>query len=606
MTSRPDPDAFETFYKDVRGRLLLQTWALTGDLPAAQKAVRDALVHSWHHWRKVGRLADPESYVRPQAWTHALRRHTARPFHREKDASDEVRQTLAALAKLPLVQRKVLLLVFMTRLPLDQVARELGLTQARVERELQTATAAFSLQRDVESTSIRTLFEPMAATVASVRWPRPSIITRAGTARRRAHSALSALAVVAVLAGTGFAVSDSGGAEPRLDGLRLSTPEPTVPPAPPPELAPTDLLAPEQVTARIAGNWTVDLTSDNAGGDGLLLPCQRRRYADKAVETALIRTFVGKPARTSVGQAAEVSASEQSAQAAYTAALEWYAGCRESRFQLLSTQEVSAVGDEAAMVILRDWNPPAHSIAVGVARSGQLTTTVAATLPPGKLKDVDSFAELLADAVNGICALPDAGTCASSPKRQEVPPLPLGRHPGLLNEIDLPPVSGVDKPWMGTRPAAPQNNLAATRCDNSTFQGPAVASARTRSFVIPTARRLPPEFGLTETVGRFKNQVAATRFVADVRRKLATCSDRDLTSQVAQTETSTSKRLDLTSWRVTVEIADDRTVVYQMAILRNGANVAQLGFVPSGSVQMTPEAFSALTQRAQQRLAQLS
>lgn len=39
-----DHTAFETFYKDVRNRLLLQTWALTGDLAAAEKAVRDAFV----------------------------------------------------------------------------------------------------------------------------------------------------------------------------------------------------------------------------------------------------------------------------------------------------------------------------------------------------------------------------------------------------------------------------------------------------------------------------------------------------------------------------------------------------------------------------------
>jgi len=38
------PEGFEAFYKDVRGRLLLQSYALTGDLVAAQRAVRDAMV----------------------------------------------------------------------------------------------------------------------------------------------------------------------------------------------------------------------------------------------------------------------------------------------------------------------------------------------------------------------------------------------------------------------------------------------------------------------------------------------------------------------------------------------------------------------------------
>ena len=59
------PEGFENFYKDVRARLLLQTYALTGDLHAAQRAVRDAMVVAWHHWRKVSRLDQPEDYVRP-------------------------------------------------------------------------------------------------------------------------------------------------------------------------------------------------------------------------------------------------------------------------------------------------------------------------------------------------------------------------------------------------------------------------------------------------------------------------------------------------------------------------------------------------------------
>ena len=51
--------------------LLVQTYALTGDLPASRSAVRDAFVAAWHHWRKVSRLEDPESWVRPHAWQHA-------------------------------------------------------------------------------------------------------------------------------------------------------------------------------------------------------------------------------------------------------------------------------------------------------------------------------------------------------------------------------------------------------------------------------------------------------------------------------------------------------------------------------------------------------
>ena len=94
------PDDFDAFYKDARSRLLLQAYALTGDLPASRSAVRDAFIVAWHHWRKVSRLDDPESSVRPHAWAHAQRRHTARVWHRDKSLDPDVRATLDALGKL--------------------------------------------------------------------------------------------------------------------------------------------------------------------------------------------------------------------------------------------------------------------------------------------------------------------------------------------------------------------------------------------------------------------------------------------------------------------------------------------------------------------------
>ncbi|WP_028659550.1 sigma factor-like helix-turn-helix DNA-binding protein [Nocardioides insulae] len=607
MSNKPDPAAFATFYREVRDRLLLQTWALTGDLPAAQAAVRDALTVSWHHWRKVSRLDDPESYVRPQAWSRALRRHTTRPFHKEKDVPDEVRDTLAALGKLPLVQRKVLLLAHLSRLPLDQIAREVGLARARVERELQSASSAFSLSREVESTAIPSVFAPMAAHLDDVSWPEADTLTRAGTRRRRTHTFAAAAAAVVVLLGTGWAVTSDGQSGPTLDGLRLTGPgESPSSSAPVPELESTDLVTAEQVNGRLPGRWRVDLTSDSSADDGLLLPCHRQRYAGKDVESSLVRTFTGRTPDAAVGSSAEVAGSEAGAEAAYDNALTWYAACQDSRFQLLSTEQVRRVGDEASIVLLQNWADPVRTIAVGVARTGQLTTTVAAQLPPKQLKNSTGISGLLADSVNGVCDLPEAGACARVPVTREVKPLPIGRNPAMLDEVDLPPVTGVNKPWVGTRPQRATVNLAATRCDTTSFNTDAVSKGRTRSFVIPEAARLPEEFGLTQSVGQLRNQAAARRFVEQVRTKMSSCQDRDLTVDVTELSSERAKQRDLTLWRVSVEVSDNRTVVYQMSIIREGRNVSQLGFIPADSVQMVAGDFATLSDRAQDRLGYLS
>ena len=69
----PNPEDFDDFYLSTRRRLVLQAYALTGDLSAGRQAVREAFVAARHHWRKVGRLDDPEEWVRQRAWGMAQR-----------------------------------------------------------------------------------------------------------------------------------------------------------------------------------------------------------------------------------------------------------------------------------------------------------------------------------------------------------------------------------------------------------------------------------------------------------------------------------------------------------------------------------------------------
>ena len=211
-------EEFDAFYKAARGRLLVQTYALTGDLPASRSAVRDAFVAAWHHWRKVSRLEDPESWVRPHAWQHAQRRHTARIWHRDKSLDADSRATLDALAKLSLTQRKVLLLTQLSSASMQEMAREVGLTDEAAERELQTATSRFATQRDVPSTSVRGHLTELTDRVNESRFPRPSIIRRAGAARRRAHTGTGVAAAVVALFLGGAVVHESGGVAPDLNG----------------------------------------------------------------------------------------------------------------------------------------------------------------------------------------------------------------------------------------------------------------------------------------------------------------------------------------------------------------------------------------------------
>ncbi len=616
------PEGFEAFYKDVRGRLLLQTFALTGDLQAAQRAVRDALVVAWHHWRKVSRLDRPEDYVRPLAWTRAQRRSTARWWARQKDLDADTRATLDALGKLSTTQRKVLLLTHLTALPIDHMAREVGITRAAAERELQTASAQFAIHREVPSTAVRSTLDALAPGLESVRWPRPSIIMRAGSARRRAHTGVGVATAVAAVLVSGSLVTDAAGVRPALadkglvhGNVSTPSPRPTKPPPPPDPLTPEALLALPQVTAALPGAWTEGPTSTNTAGTGLVFTCQGGRYADMRGIGALVRTFSGSTGKgkaaapLTAGQSAEASADVTTAERTYTTTLDWYAGCMSPRVQLLSTYRVNGVGDEATLMVLRNWADPVTTQVVGVARTGVLTTTVVTTLTgltdPAQVPDLKPSAGLLGTAVTGLCALPDAGACSVGPTLKASSPVPVGKHPALLLETDLPPVPTIDLPWAGTKPAKATQNAAATRCDDSRFDGPAFTEAFTRTFVVPAAPDLSPEFGLSETVGALPRKKAQA-FVAGVRDRLASCPDDDLGTDVEQLVDESSDPRDLAIWRLTIDVSQDRSVRFLMAIIREGNGVAQLTFVPSEDVSIGPEAFRALAERAQQRLGQLA
>jgi DNA-directed RNA polymerase specialized sigma24 family protein len=615
------PEGFETFYKNVRSQLLLQTYALTGDLQAAQRAVRDSLVVAWHHWRKVSRLDHPEDYVRPLAWTRAQRRSTARWWARQKDLDVDVSATLDALGKLSTTQRKVLLLSHLTALPMDRLAREVGVTRTNAERELQSASAQFAVHRDVASTSIRAVLEALAPAVDSVRWPRSSILMRAGSSRRRVHTTVGVAAAMAALVVSGSLVTDAAGVRPALDSKGIlegvtagprADPEPPPPPAPDPLVAEA-LLDTSQVTAAFPGQWTEGETTKNTDGDGLVFACQGGRYADMRGIGALVRTFTGtatkKAGAPTAGQAAEASADAQTAEQTFATTVGWYAGCTSPRVQLLSTHRVQGVGDEATLLVLRSWAEPVTTQIVGVARTGGITTTVVDTrtgiVDPTREPDLRPSAGLLASAVTGLCALPDAGTCATTAQVRDVSPVPVGKHPALLIEADLPPVPGIAQPWVGTNPRRAKENIAATRCDDTSFAGPEFTKAMTRSYVIPAATRLSPEFGLAETVGSLPRK-QAQRFVDSIRDKLGSCPDDDLGTDVERLVQEESGPQDLSVWRLTVEVSEQRSVQFLMAVIRQGNAVAQLTFVPSGKATIAPQAFARLAKRAQERLGQLA
>ena len=305
------PAEFDAFYKAARDRLLLQTYALTGDLVAARSAVRDAYVVAWHHWRKLSRLGDPESSVRPHAWRHAQRRATVRPWHKEKGLDRDNRATLEALAALTNPQRRALLLTQLAAVSMEDMAREIGLQSDDAQRVLQNAASQFASQKNIPASSIPMTFAALATATTDVTWPRVTILRRAGAARRRMHTVVGAGAVVAALVASGAAVTDATGVRPTLDREQVAGPAGNQA-APGPEivLPETSLLPGDVVRRTLIGDWAQGPTHDNSVGNGVVLPCQPEdadsRYADPRGTAAWVRVFRNGPAGESPRKLTEV------------------------------------------------------------------------------------------------------------------------------------------------------------------------------------------------------------------------------------------------------------------------------------------------------------
>lgn len=620
-----DPADFDAFYREARERLLVQTYALTGDRAASRGAVRDAFVAAWHHWHRVARSADREASVREIAWGKAQRRHGARPWHRDKDVDPATRSTLDALATLGAQQRRVLVLAHLASVSVPDLAREVGLTVPAAEQHLQQATAAFVLARGIPAAGVNAALEPLTAVTRQTTWPRGSLVRRTGVARRRTHTVVGVVGVVAALVLSGLFVTDPSGLRPTLaqavegvgvtdEGGADADVVPEVSGGEPAELLPrsTLLAAPQLARALPGAGWTVASTSDNSEGNGLLLPCQVERYVDPDGEATLVREFragqQGAPVRPTAVQLTEVSSSPAAARRAVRTLTGWVGACTdvEPRTQLVASRAVEGVGDDAVQLVLRDWEAPVTTSVVQVARTGSVLTATSVTSAGERAPAPAAVAGLQAAAVDGVCEVRGAGPCARTPRVTDVAPPAPRRAPAMISEIDLPPVSGVDQPWVGTDPAPARTNTAATSCDSSSFSGSFEGAAwqrgSTRTFLVPEAD-LPTEFGLTETLGSLP-PAQAQGFVERVRDRLDTCSD-DLGTDVTRIGGSDAGGTSLDAWQLTAEVSDDRSIRFFMAVVRDGTSVAQVGFVPAPGVALRDGAFVGLAERARVRLGEL-
>lgn len=593
------PD-FDAFYLETRRDLLLQTFALTGDLTASRAGVHDAYVKAHHHWRKVRLVEAPLEWVRPRAWTAAQRRAVGRIWHRVKDADDEQRGVLKALSQLPETQRKLLLLTQLSHTPPSRVGREVGLPLHVMASELEQATGKLSRSLRCEPHELSQRIRGLEPLLMNHGLPRASSIRRQGQARRRRHVVGGIAAAVVLTATSGWFVSSHGEPWPGFGELGSAEAKPVT----------QEMLLDPSTTGKTltpAAVWTVASTGDNTSGSGLNMVCQRERFADPNGEVTWVR-HLRSPAR-SVVQSVEVSSTPGAAVKAFDTAAGWYAGCTSPGVQLSRVFAITGVGDQARAFKLVVPQAKRGSYWILLARNNTTVTTVALLDQSPKAQKVDQPAQLLARATDRLCNTDAVPNCTHSvPQVHPILPPKSGEGDGMLATADLPPITGITKAWIGTPISATRTNVARTICDNTNFAKLGASKQLTRTFLVPQAK-VPARFGLTEIAAQFRRPKQAQGVYDTIVRRLATCEDRRLGTKVTDAfqHREGTRGTSYALWRVTTEInADKASVSYWMGIAVAGRHVSQVNFTPAGRYDLTQDEFRDLVARSRDRLLELA
>ena len=155
-----DETEFDEFYTASFARLVGQLQAMIGNRDEAQDCVQEAFARAWSHRTKLDRTEHPEAWVRTTAYRLAVsrwrrtvvrRRPADRALQPERPVAgpDPDRVALrAALARLPLDQRRARVLHHLCDLSGAAVAAETGAPEGTVKARLSRGRAALAALLD--------------------------------------------------------------------------------------------------------------------------------------------------------------------------------------------------------------------------------------------------------------------------------------------------------------------------------------------------------------------------------------------------------------------------------------------------------------------------
>ncbi len=586
-------DEFDHFYSSTSGTTLRATYAVCGDRNVAVEATVDAYRHAWRDWNKI-RHHTPDAWVRTEAWRLTALSRSTHPL-RQRHEEDSDRELLAALARLRVDDRRLIALLTLGAVDLEDACHEVGVPAQQGAESVTTALVGLEAALGEPLEQLEERMHRLSRVTRTLILPAAGVVRhRAQLGRRRNTIALVAAAVVVALGGGAISAAESSDADRHRIGDKMVDPVLLAQ-----KMGPDDLLRSSQV-GRLNNDarWRVLGTNDDLGEKTPYASCPPRRFADPDAVRALVRTFQAGKSEERVAQAVEVSRNSKDAMASFLRQEQWYADCRLPGVQLISAWSVRRADPDFRVLQLASHQKPEQTVTVGLGVTGNVVTTLVHRSEGDDAPDPWAFASVLNDAVGKVCQFGGRRCEAGLTLRRTSPPATL-RSPEFLAIADLPPVADATGVWTGVA-TDPKSHRDAAVCDNADFSGSRPTS---RAYVQAEIADIPKEFGVTETVGRFKTEDAADEFIDNVEANLFDCPDENLAAQVDQAYAINEGPLDGTSWRVRLDLPDGGEAQYRTAAVRNGLTVAQVTATPAGKYEISRKDFQRLVERAGERLA---
>jgi hypothetical protein len=586
-------DEFDHFYSSTSGTTLRATYAICGDRNVAVEATVDAYRHAWRDWNKIRHHA-PDAWVRTEAWRLTALSRSTHPL-RQRHEEDSDRELLAALARLRVDDRRLIALLTLGAVDLEDACHEVGVPAQQGAESVTTALVGLESALGQPLEQLEERMHRLSRVTRTLILPAAGVVRhRAQLGRRRNTIALVAGAVIVALGGGVISAAESSDAERHRIGDTMVDPVLLAQ-----KMGPDDLLRSSQVTRLDHdAKWRVLGTNDDLGEKTPYATCPPRRFADPDAVRALVRTFQAGKGEERVAQAVEVSRNSDDAMASFRRQEQWYADCRLPGVQLIGAWTVRRADPDFRLLQLASHQNPEQTFTVGLGVTGNVVTTLVHRSEGNDAPDPWAFASVLNDAVGKVCEFGGRRCEAGLALRRTSPPA-TRRSPEFLAIADLPPVGDAIGVWTGVA-TDPKSHRDAAVCDKADFSG---SHPTSRAYVQSEIADIPKEFGVTETVGRFSNEDDADEFIDRVEANLFDCPDDNLAAQVDQSYAIDEGPLDGTSWRVRLDLPDGGEAQYRTAAVRNGLTVAQVTATPAGKYEISRQDFQSLVERAGERLA---